>query len=61
MRKDEKMNTMKKFGNHMVAGVVLFGLFAAPAFALTTTMDNSHRSVSGAGFVLMVSLQRNAS
>jgi hypothetical protein len=39
---------------------VLLGLFAAPALALAST-NNDHKSkISGAGFVLMVSLQRNA-
>ncbi len=55
------MNTIKSYANHLVSGVVLLALFAAPAFALSTTMDDNHRTVSGAGFVLMVSLQRNAS
>ena len=55
------MNTIKNYANQLVSGVVLLALFAAPAFALSTTMDDNHRNVSGAGFVLMVSLQRNAS
>ncbi len=55
------MNMIKNYANHLVAGAVLFGLFAAPAFAIASTQNDGHRGVSGAGFVLMVSLQRNAS
>jgi hypothetical protein len=39
---------------------VLLSLFAAPALAIASTNKESKRKMTGAGFVLMVSLQRNA-
>jgi hypothetical protein len=54
------MTMIKRYANHLFSGAVLLALFAAPAFALSTTIGDSHRTVTGAGFVLMVSLQRNA-
>lgn len=38
---------------------VLLGLFAAPAFAIASSKNDRHGKITGAGFVLMVSLQRN--
>ena len=55
------MAIIKRFASHFAAAAILFGLFAAPAFAIASTANDGHRGVSGAGFVLMVSLQRNAS
>lgn len=40
---------------------VLFALLAAPAFAIASASgDGLSKKVTGAGFVLMVSLQRNS-
>ena len=40
---------------------VLFALLAAPAFAISAASGNGPaKKVTGAGFVLMVSLQRNS-
>jgi uncharacterized membrane protein YgdD (TMEM256/DUF423 family) len=39
---------------------VLLGLFAAPALAIAASKSELRMNNTGAGFVLMVSLQRNA-
>ncbi|MGL4489395.1 MAG: hypothetical protein ACRCU5_08130 [Rhizobiaceae bacterium] len=39
---------------------IMLGLFAAPALAIASSDHDRHKKVTGAGFVLMVSLQRNA-
>lgn len=40
---------------------ILFALLAAPALAIAATSgDGPAKKVTGAGFVLMISLQRNA-
>lgn len=49
-----------RISNFMVSGAVLLALFAAPAFALSTVKDDGARKISGAGLVLVVSLQRNS-
>ncbi len=54
------MNMIKRSANMLISGAVLVALFAAPAIALASSSGIGHRNVSGAGLVLMVSLQRNA-
>ncbi len=39
---------------------VLLSMFAAPALAIASSNKEHHRKITGAGFVLMVFLQRNA-
>ena len=48
----------KRTANFMVSGAVPLALFAAPAFALSTVRDDTPRKISGAGLVLIVSLQQ---
>ncbi|MGB8818540.1 MAG: hypothetical protein WCC66_11530 [Rhizobiaceae bacterium] len=54
------MTMINRTANYLVSGAVLLALFAAPAFALAQTQNDGQRKISGAGLVLMVSLQRNA-
>jgi hypothetical protein len=54
---------MTKFQNTasmMTVFAVMLVLFAAPALAIAGSKGDGGRKVTGAGFVLMVSLQRNA-
>jgi hypothetical protein len=39
---------------------IFLGLFAAPALALSTSKGERQGKMTGAGLVLMVSLQRNS-
>jgi hypothetical protein len=58
-----KENIMTKTQNTvsmLTVLAVLLGLFAAPALAIAASKTDRHGKITGAGFVLMVSLQRNA-
>jgi hypothetical protein len=58
--KDIIMTKMQNTVSMLTVFAVLLGLLAAPALAIASSKTDHHKKITGAGFVLMVSLQRNA-
>jgi pantothenate kinase type III len=56
-----KMTKAQNSVSMLTVVAIMLGLFAAPALAIAASAKDNNRKISGAGFVLMVSLQRNAS
>ena len=52
------MKTTQNTVSMLTVLAVMLGLFAAPALAIAASNNDRHTKITGAGFVLMVSLQR---
>jgi hypothetical protein len=52
------MKTIQNRANFALTALVGLGLLLGPAFAINAVKNDGARKVSGAGLVLMVSLQR---
>ena len=52
------MKTIHRRANFALSALVGLGLLLGPAFAISAVKHDGGRKVSGAGLVLMVSLQR---
>ena len=52
------MNFIHRFANFALSSLVGLMLIAGPALAISAVKSNDEKKISGAGLVLMVSLQR---